>query len=74
VSNSAAIDLGTNTARLLIGSCGPESIEQNCILRRITRLGGGFSPETGISPEARDRTLGDILYRSCSDIPGTVPG
>jgi exopolyphosphatase/guanosine-5'-triphosphate,3'-diphosphate pyrophosphatase len=57
VSDSAAIDLGTNTARLLIGSGRSDGIEQNYILRRITRLGGGFSAETGISPEARSRTL-----------------
>ncbi|GAM11566.1 bifunctional 3-dehydroquinate synthase/phosphatase [Geobacter sp. OR-1] len=52
-----AIDLGTNTARLLIGSCHKGKIDQQFIMRRITRLGGGFSSETGISDEARHRSL-----------------
>ena len=54
----AAIDLGTNTARLLIGESRPDgTVLQHFIRRRITRLGGGFTREYGISPEARDRTL-----------------
>lgn len=57
MNDVAAIDLGTNTARLLIGSCEGCSIRQTFLMRRITRLGGGFSPETGISTEARRRSL-----------------
>jgi exopolyphosphatase/guanosine-5'-triphosphate,3'-diphosphate pyrophosphatase len=53
----ASIDLGTNTARLLIGSCENGRIERHHISRRITRLGGGFTRERGISPEAAGRTL-----------------
>ena len=53
----ASIDLGTNTVRLLIASVGPEGIAPLLVKRRITRLGGGFSRETGISPEARHRTI-----------------
>ncbi|MRR34186.1 Ppx/GppA family phosphatase [bacterium] len=55
---SAAIDLGTNTARLLIGSIdsGPV-IRPLAVKRVVTRLGGGFTRETGISGEARERTL-----------------
>jgi len=53
----AAIDLGTNTARLLIGTCERGRVLPHTVVRRITRLGGGFSRETGISPEARERTL-----------------
>jgi exopolyphosphatase/guanosine-5'-triphosphate,3'-diphosphate pyrophosphatase len=57
-SPSAAIDLGTNTARLLISHVD----DAGCItpviyMRRITRLGGGFTKERGISPEARERTV-----------------
>lgn len=59
--DTAAIDLGTNTARLLIGSCSPDGIRQSCIMRRITRLGGGFTVTGGISPEARSRTLEAML-------------
>jgi exopolyphosphatase/guanosine-5'-triphosphate,3'-diphosphate pyrophosphatase len=53
----ASIDLGTNTARLLIGSCENGRIDRRHISRRITRLGGGFTREVGISPEAAARTL-----------------
>ena len=52
-----SIDLGTNTVRLLIASVGPEGFVPLLVKRRITRLGGGFSRESGISPEARQRTL-----------------
>ena len=57
----AAIDLGTNTARLLIGTCHGESIRQHLIMRRITRLGGGFTRERGISAEAEERTLAALM-------------
>ncbi|MRR05999.1 MAG: exopolyphosphatase [Deltaproteobacteria bacterium] len=54
----AAIDLGTNSARLLIGSVDSRSgIQARFVAREITRLGGGFSKETGLSPEARNRAL-----------------
>ena len=53
----ASIDLGTNTARLLIGECDSGSCRRIHISRRITRLGGGFCSEVGISPEAAKRTM-----------------
>jgi len=53
----AAIDLGTNTARLLIGACENGAIVRHHVSRRITRLGGGFTMENGIAPEAAARTL-----------------
>jgi exopolyphosphatase / guanosine-5'-triphosphate,3'-diphosphate pyrophosphatase len=53
----ASIDLGTNTARLLIGSSEDGRIERHFISRKITRLGGGFTKESGISPEAAERTI-----------------
>lgn len=53
----ASIDLGTNTARLLIGAVDNGKIVRQHISRCITRLGGGFSKETGISAEAADRTV-----------------
>jgi exopolyphosphatase/guanosine-5'-triphosphate,3'-diphosphate pyrophosphatase len=57
-SPSAAIDLGTNTARLLIGHVDDHRNIRTVIhLRRITRLGGGFSEETGISAAAMERSL-----------------
>lgn len=53
----AAIDLGTNTARLLIGSTDGKSVVPVVLERRITRLGGGFTKETGISSAAWQRSL-----------------
>ncbi len=53
----AAIDLGTNTARLLISCVGGSRIRPVIYLRKITRLGGGFTKERGISPEAAARTV-----------------
>jgi exopolyphosphatase/guanosine-5'-triphosphate,3'-diphosphate pyrophosphatase len=53
----AAIDLGTNTARLLIGSATDGKVTRSRVLRRITRLGGGFTKTSGISREARQRTV-----------------
>lgn len=57
-SPSAAIDLGTNTARLLISHVDDAGLITPVIyMRRITRLGGGFTKEHGISPEASERTV-----------------
>jgi len=56
----ASIDLGTNTARLLIGSNFNGNIKRLHISRAITRLGGGFSEETGISREAAERTIATL--------------
>lgn len=53
----AAIDIGTNTARLLIASVIDSTIHQISIMRRITRLGGGFSRQNGISFDAQERTI-----------------
>lgn len=51
----AAIDLGTNTARLLIAQRAP--LRQLLLKRIITRLGGGFTREHGLSEEAQSRSL-----------------
>lgn len=61
MNDAAAIDLGTNTARLLIGSFRNGDIDPKLVVRRITRLGGGFCTKTGISPEARKRSI-DALH------------
>lgn len=55
---AAAIDFGTNTARLIIGHGEPPgSIRPLLVKRWITRLGGGFTRESGISREARHRSI-----------------
>ena len=51
----AAIDLGTNTARLLIANRDP--YRQILLNRTITRLGGGFTREQGLSEEAQQRSI-----------------
>lgn len=53
----ASIDLGTNTARLLIGTTCDGRVARSHLSRCITRLGGGFSKEKGISREAAARTV-----------------
>jgi len=64
---NAAIDIGTNTARLLIASVDNGEIRQISIIRRITRLGGGFSHQYGICSEAQERTL-SALYEFAEEI------
>jgi exopolyphosphatase/guanosine-5'-triphosphate,3'-diphosphate pyrophosphatase len=56
----ASIDLGTNTARLLIGAKLNGNVERLHISRAITRLGGGFSKEKGISRDAAQRTIATL--------------
>jgi len=52
----AAIDLGTNTARLLVADRYPDgSFKQIRIEREIVRMGGGFNRETGLSADAVHR-------------------
>lgn len=53
----AAIDLGTNTARLLIADCDAGRLATICIEREIVRLGGGFTDGMGISDSAQQRAL-----------------
>lgn len=53
----AAIDFGTNTARLLIGECESAKLATLRVEREIVRLGGGFSDETGLSVDAQQRGL-----------------
>lgn len=55
----ASIDFGTNTARLLIAEVREgDNPEQILIEREITRMGGGFCAEAGLSREAIERGLG----------------
>lgn len=53
----AAIDLGTNTARLLIGKYVAGRLETLHVEREIVRLGGGFSDAAGLSSDAQQRGL-----------------
>ncbi len=58
----AAIDLGTNTARLLIGDIDSGCLTTIRVDREIIRLGGGFSHAGGLSDSAQQRAL-DCLKR-----------
>lgn len=53
----AAIDLGTNTARLLIGDIEFGKLTTLYIEREIVRLGGGFTDLSGLSTAAQQRGL-----------------
>ncbi|MFZ4856416.1 MAG: exopolyphosphatase [Desulfuromonadaceae bacterium] len=53
----AAIDFGTNTARLLIAERSSGGIIPVHVEREVVRLGGGFSDEYGLSVEAQARGL-----------------
>ncbi|MFO7982978.1 MAG: Ppx/GppA phosphatase family protein [Desulfuromonadales bacterium] len=53
----ASIDVGTNTVRMLIGEVSDGQVAPDKYRRSITRLGGGFSREKGLSPAAMSRTL-----------------
>ncbi len=64
----ASIDLGTNSARLLIGTVDSRSTIRSLFVQRlITRLGGGFTKEIGLSQEARARSL-DVLSNFAKEI------
>jgi exopolyphosphatase/guanosine-5'-triphosphate,3'-diphosphate pyrophosphatase len=53
----AAIDFGTNTARLLIAMRSASGIVPVRVEREVVRLGGGFTDCCGLSAEARERGL-----------------
>lgn len=53
----AAVDVGTNTVRLLLGTVSGGQVRPLRYLRKITRLGGGFHPSRGLSSAAGERTL-----------------
>ncbi len=53
----AAIDIGTNTLRLLIAEVVNDRIAPIVYDRRITRLGGGYHEKTGIDPASAERTI-----------------
>lgn len=70
----AAIDFGTNTARLLIADLADDGrFEQVALQRTIVRLGGGFSRETGLADDAIQRArlclhqFADTIHRHAVD-------
>lgn len=67
----AAIDIGTNTVRLLLGRAVDDRVEPITYHRIITRLGGSFSPRDGLAPPAMARTLAAL--EKIADLVGDVP-
>jgi exopolyphosphatase/guanosine-5'-triphosphate,3'-diphosphate pyrophosphatase len=57
-SRIAAIDFGTNTARLLVAELREGGFEPVRLEREIVRMGGGFSRGEGLSGDAQRRGLG----------------
>ncbi len=53
----AAIDVGSNTVRMLIGRCTATGIKSEVYRQRITRLGGNYVEGTGLALESLERTL-----------------
>lgn len=53
----ASIDVGTNTLRLLLGDVIDGKPRPRHYFRRITRLGGGFDPASGLTELAMERTV-----------------
>lgn len=53
----ASVDVGTNTLRLLIAEPSGRDLRTLAYRRKITRLGGGYTEEAGISREAAERTF-----------------
>ena len=62
---AAAIDVGTNTVRLLVGEAkDPGRFRSIFAAQEITRLGEGLLPSREIQPAPMDRTLA-VLSRYC---------
>jgi exopolyphosphatase/guanosine-5'-triphosphate,3'-diphosphate pyrophosphatase len=53
----AAVDIGSNTVRVLLGEVQGGRIRPDRYFRRVTRLAGGATPSRGLAPEAMARTL-----------------
>lgn len=53
----AAIDVGSNTVRMLIGRCTATGIKSDVYRQRITRLGGNYVEGKGLALDSLERTL-----------------
>lgn len=53
----AAVDVGSNTVRLLVASVVNGRISPEIYFRKITRLAGGLSSHHELSPDSMERTL-----------------
>lgn len=72
---AAAIDIGTNSTRLLVGEAESRAGELRTLDRRmtITRLGEGVDANRSLAPRAIERTLAALgEYRDAIDAAGGV--
>jgi len=53
----AALDVGSNTVRMVAGEVSATNVVPFRYWRKITRLGSGYLPEVGLSADAAERTL-----------------
>ncbi|WP_303721797.1 hypothetical protein [Malonomonas rubra] len=53
----AAIDVGSNTIRMLVGNCTGVNYFPELYRQQITRLAGGFQPGQGLASASMERTL-----------------
>lgn len=58
----AAIDVGSNTVRLLISSGAQGQCTTDLYLRRVTRLSGGLTDTAGLTVASMQRTLEALKY------------
>lgn len=63
----ASIDVGTNTLRLLVAEPEGSVLRPVLYKRRITRLGGGYTEEAGISADAAERA-----FAALADFKGEI--
>lgn len=73
----AAIDIGTNSTRLLVAEAGDGGAPLRTVerLMRITRLGQGVDRTATLAPEAIERTVVVLReYREVMDGLGVAPG
>ncbi len=70
----AAVDVGTNSVRLMVGTVRNGRVEPLERLMRITRLGVGVDATRTLDPAAIERTLGVLgEFRSVLDRHGAPP-
>jgi exopolyphosphatase / guanosine-5'-triphosphate,3'-diphosphate pyrophosphatase len=69
----AAIDIGSNSLRMLVGDVSRGQVVPERYFRQVTRLAGGYDPLTGISAEACERTLCalELFARVCDEMKPT---
>jgi len=73
----AAIDIGTNSTRLLVAERGDGSVPLVTVerLMTITRLGQGVDQRGSLAPEAIERTVSVLAeYRTVMERLGVAPG